>query len=122
MTLFKKRPWFLLIATVIVSFCAAQAATAWDMVPPQESVRSATDDFDQAWRSEANQKFSELRDIRNNHITSYILMLSIILMIVVLLRLIVKFNHMERTSRRIRPDMLRVYTQMWLISRWGFRY
>ena len=122
MILYKKRPWLLLIATFFVFSCAVQTVVAWDMVPPQDSVRNATEDFDQTWRFEANQKFSDLRNIHSNDMASYILVLSIISMIVVLLRFIVKFNHMERTSKRVRPDMLRVYTQMWLISRWGFRY
>ena len=118
----KRKNWLYLIAPFCMLSCAVQTSVARDMIPPQESVRNATDDFDQTWRSEANRKFSELRDIRNNYAASYILMLSIVFMIIVLLRLIVKFNHMERTSERVPPDMLRVYTQMWLISRWGFRY
>ena len=118
----ERRHWVLLIVTFFVFSCAVQTAVAWDMIPPQELVRNATEDFDQAWRSEANRKFSELRNIRNNYTISYILMLSIVSMIIVLLRLIEKFNHMESTSERIRPDMLRIYTRMWLISRWGFRY
>ena len=118
----ERRHWVLLIVTFFVFSGAVQTTDAWDMIPPQESVRNATEDFDQAWRSDANRKFSELRNIHSNDITSYILMLAIVFMIVVFLRLIVKFNHMERTSKRVRPDMLKVYTQMWLISRWGLRH
>lgn len=117
-----KRRWPWLIVTLIVFSFAVQTATAWDMIPPAESVKNATDDFDPAWRLEAGRTFSELRNSGKNNTASYILILFLIIALGLLFHLTVKYNHMEQTSKRVRSDMLRAYTRMWLISRWGLRY
>lgn len=122
MLLKTKKRWIWLIISFFLFFCAVQTASSWDMIPPVESVRNATDEFDQAWRLEAGRKFSEPRNIGTNYIISYIFLTFLIVVLSVLFHLMVKLNHMERTSKRVRADMLWAYTKMWLISRWGFRY
>jgi len=106
---------FLLTGTV-------QSASAWEMIPPTESVKIAADAFDQAWRNEASRKFSEPRRIEANHTASYLLLTLLMVMLAVLFHLMVKRNHMEQRAGRIKSGLLTIYTRMWLISRWGFRY
>ena len=118
----KKRQLIWLMGALFFFTCAVQTVSAWDMRPPAESIKKAADEFNQAWRREASRQFSELRNTKTNFIASYFLITFLVVMLGVLFYLMGKMNHMERTSRRFRADVLRVYTRMWLISRWGFRY
>lgn len=117
-----KGRWIRILFSLFVSCSAVQSAYAWDMIPPAESVRNLTDEFSQAWRLEAGRKFSEPRQRVANHIVSHLLLAFLIVTLFVLFHLIVKRNHMERTAGRVRSGMLSVYTRMWLIRRWGYRY
>ena len=114
--------WLFLIVSLSVFLYGVQASTAWEMIPPKESVKDAADDFDRLWRIEASQQFGVLRKVNKDSTASYIIILLFLVLLGVLLPLMVRFNHMERTSKTIRPNMLGTYTRMWLISRWGFRY
>jgi hypothetical protein len=118
----RNRLWLFLTVSLLVLFCAVQASTAWEMIPPKEPIKNANDDFGQNWRSEASQQFGVLRNINKGSTASFIMISFFLIILGVLLHLMVRFNHMERTARMIRSDMLRAYTRMWLISRWGFRY
>lgn len=117
-----KRRWIWLVIPVFLVCGTLQTALAWDMIPPDESVRKATDEFQHAWRIEAERTFNEPRLIGTNHLASAIMLALLIALLGVLFHLMVKSNHMEQTANRIRPGMLVFYTRMWLISRWGFRF
>ena len=118
----KKKRWIWLVIPVLLFCGSLQTASAWDMIPPDESVKKATDEFQQAWRIEAERKFSEPRLIDANHLASALMLTILIALLGVLFHLMVKSNHMEQTANRVRSGMLAFYTRMWLISRWGFRY
>ena len=118
----RKGPRVYLIVSFFVVICAVQTATAWDMIPPAESVKNATDEFNQAWRLEASQKFSEIRNTGSNNIIAYTIMVFLIVTLIVVFHLMVKLNHLDRIIISVRPDMLASCTRIWLISRWGFRY
>ena len=117
-----KRRWIWLVMSVLFFSGALQTASAWDVIPRDESVRKATDEFQQAWRIEAERKFSEPRLIDANHLASALLLAILIASLGALFHLMVRSNHMEQTANKVRSGMLAFYTRMWLISRWGFRY
>ena len=112
----------LLVVILFLLPLMVQTAAAWDMIPPDESVKNATEEFNEAWRLEAGQKFREQRNVGTNNIVSYILITSLVVMLVVAFHLMVKLNHLDRMIRSVRPDMLESCTKIWLISRWGLRY
>ena len=110
------------IISLLVICGVVQTASAWDMIPPEESVRNTTGEFNQAWRIEAGRKFGEPGLVAANHIVSVIMLTFLIALLGVLFHLMVKRNHMEQTAGRVRAGMLSFYTRMWLINRWGLRY
>ena len=118
----KLRQWAWLVIAVFICCGGVQKTEAWDMIPPEESIHRATDEFKQAWRLEAGQKFSEPRRIGANHLASVLMLVILIALLGGLFRRVVKSNHMEQTADKVRSGMLSFYTRMWLVSRWGFRY
>ena len=114
--------WIWLLIPVFICCGVVQTTSAWDMIPPEESVKKATDEFQQAWRLEAERKFSEPRLIGANHVASALMLAILITLLGGLFHRMVKSNHMEQTADNMRSGMLSFYTRMWLISRWGFRY
>ena len=117
-----KRQWIWIIFSLFMCCSIIQTASAWDMIPPSESVRNAADEFKQPWRIEAERKFSEPALVAANHVMSYSLLTFLIALLGALFHLMVKSNHMEQTAKRVRAGMLSFYTRMWLVGRWGFRY
>jgi hypothetical protein len=94
---------------------------AWNMIPPDEFTRNIADDFNKEWIVEAGRKFDERFTHNSTYFLGYSVLLVLIILLGVLLRIVVKMNHMESTTGRIRSDLLEIYTRLWLISRWGVR-
>jgi hypothetical protein len=114
--------WIGPVTTLLLCFCAAQPGSAADMFPAAESVRDATEEFDQAWRWEARCKFAAAQATGSSALAAYLLPGFLVFAAAALVHFMVKLNHMERTLRSVRADRLGMPIRMWLISRWGLRY
>ena len=117
-----KRKWIWFVFSVFVCCSAIQTAAAWDMIPPSESIRKATDEFKQPWRVEAERKFAEPALVAFNHVLSAVLLAFLMVLLGTLFHLMIRSNHMEQTAKRIRSSRLSFFTRMWLVSRWGYRH